>query len=704
MATLLSEGVRTPVSEWSDLSDLGGALRLPRPVRLNAGRVVAEGIVRPVITQPDLLAHFTELTGVSVEAFRIPTRIFEYQLHGDDDVLVRDAESERPLIVRRDGEVVINFDIAATQAFDFADSARPIYTYIPWFNIQSVPSRIRRPVSNYVAGRNAPRGTDLVDKHRALPLTNFEFVVLLVHASVTVGSNGAARPFHWPSGKKAVFISFHDVDPPGFLRPGQRDTPFRGEAKHQIRSTWFIPTGFVGRHDGALDWLMKAGHEVGWHGHKHDHRDHVGRYAEQAADALRRSRLNKPANFPTGMRAPKLLKSHHLFEQIERSCRMLRYDTSFRNGMVPYPLWLRGRRSTILEIPTTVPTDIALYNEMAGIEGRDRLKLMLQAQIARTEKLLEIGGVISIVTHPEESLSERPDFLEMYDQYLSFIRSRSDIWFATTGELFKYWTGEAEASSRDWPSGADGSERHVHASSEYPGLSHQPDGGRPAGSLIRILRPILRAQFGKPSGFLGEIAGRIMARTKSNTERTRWTLSLLDLRPEDRVLEIGFGPGLAIEIASGMAPNGLVAGVDHSEVMVRHATKRNARAVRDGKVDLRLGSAGQLPAFEQPFDKIFSINSIHFWEDPIGSLRRMRQMLRPGGVLAITMQPRSRNATSDASRVIGEELVAKLERAGFSQCRLELRRIDPTVVACALGTNGAPASQTSPAQDGPLGE
>jgi ubiquinone/menaquinone biosynthesis C-methylase UbiE len=178
-----------------------------------------------------------------------------------------------------------------------------------------------------------------------------------------------------------------------------------------------------------------------------------------------------------------------------------------------------------------------------------------------------------------------------------------------------------------------------------------------------------------------------MARTKSNTERTRWTLSLLDLKAEDRVLEIGFGPGIAVELASRIASNGLVAGVDHSEVMVRHAIKRNARAVRDGKVVLKLGSAGQLPVFEQPFDKIFSINSIHFWENPVDSLARMRRLLRPGGILAVTMQPRSRNTTEESTKAIGEELVAKLEQAGFSRCRLELRHIDPGVVACALGTN-----------------
>ena len=222
---------------------------------------------------------------------------------------------------------------------------------------------------------------------------------------------------------------------------------------------------------------------------------------------------------------------------------------------------------------------------------------------------------------------------------------------------------------------------------DYPGLSNQPDGGRTPGRVVAMLRPLLRAQFGQPTGLFGEIAGRIMARTRSNTERTRWTLSLLDLKAADRVLEIGFGPGIAIQLASRIASQGLVAGVDHSQVMVRHATKRNARAVREGRVELRLGSAEELPAFDQPFDKIFTINSIHFWENPVESLKRLRQLLKPGGLVAITLQPRSRNATDDAARVIGEELVANLERAGFSQCRLELRRIHPAVVACALGTN-----------------
>jgi ubiquinone/menaquinone biosynthesis C-methylase UbiE len=192
----------------------------------------------------------------------------------------------------------------------------------------------------------------------------------------------------------------------------------------------------------------------------------------------------------------------------------------------------------------------------------------------------------------------------------------------------------------------------------YPGLANQPDDGRSAGIIVRAIRPLLRAQFGQPSGLLGEIAGRIMARTKSNTERTRWTLSLLDLRPNDRVMEIGFGPGIALEIASRQASKGLVVGVDHSEVMLRQAGKRNARAIREGRVQLHLASVEDLPAFAHRFDKIFSINSIHFWENPDESIMRIRQRLAPSGLLALTIQPRSRNATDETTSVIGQELVA----------------------------------------------
>src|SRR5262245_31617235 len=117
-------------------------------------------------------------------------------------------------------------------------------------------------------------------------------------------------------------------------------------------------------------------------------------------------------------------------------------------------------------------------------------------------------------------------------------------------------------------------------------------------------------QFGHPRGVLGHGVGWLLATRSSNRERNAWVVSQLDIQPTDRVLEIGFGPGLAIREASLKAVDGVVCGVDHSELMVRQASKRNAAAISAGRVDLRVGSAEELPDFGAQFDKIYAVNSM----------------------------------------------------------------------------------------------
>jgi cyclopropane fatty-acyl-phospholipid synthase-like methyltransferase len=74
------------------------------------------------------------------------------------------------------------------------------------------------------------------------------------------------------------------------------------------------------------------------------------------------------------------------------------------------------------------------------------------------------------------------------------------------------------------------------------------------------------AQFARPTGFFGNIAGLIMAHWPSNLERNEWAISLLNLQPADRVLEIGFGPGVTIQKMSEIVSHGVIWGIDHSEV------------------------------------------------------------------------------------------------------------------------------------------
>jgi ubiquinone/menaquinone biosynthesis C-methylase UbiE len=204
----------------------------------------------------------------------------------------------------------------------------------------------------------------------------------------------------------------------------------------------------------------------------------------------------------------------------------------------------------------------------------------------------------------------------------------------------------------------------------------------------------VRAQFGRPTGLPGRIAGWIMAHRASNRRRNAWAVSLLDVQRDDRVLEIGFGPGIAIRELTARAPEGHVCGLDHSAVMVQQAARRNAEAVRRGQVELRLGSAESLPAIEAPFDKILAVNAILPSDRPVELLGNLRRVLRTGGRIAIAFQPRGPGATDEVAAAKGQELVAALRQEGFSQVRLERLELKPAVV-CALGVNASGESASA---------
>src|SRR5262245_16525243 len=155
-----------------------------------------------------------------------------------------------------------------------------------------------------------------------------------------------------------------------------------------------------------------------------------------------------------------------------------------------------------------------------------------------------------------------------------------------------------------------------------------------------------RAQFSRRTGLGGWLVGHLMA--VKNRGRSEWVLSGLDLGPRDRVLEVGFGPGVDVRRAAARAA--FVAGVDHSPEMVRQARRRNARAIAEGRVDLRVGEAGRLPFADGAFDKAFAINVAQFW-DPMGAaLAELRRVLAPGGLLVLAVQPRSKGATEETAR------------------------------------------------------
>lgn len=210
--------------------------------------------------------------------------------------------------------------------------------------------------------------------------------------------------------------------------------------------------------------------------------------------------------------------------------------------------------------------------------------------------------------------------------------------------------------------------------------------------MKRAIIAAIVGQFHRPRGAAGNVAGWVMARRPSNRLRNRWVASLLDVRPTEKVLEIGFGPGLAIaELSRRVGDSGHVYGIDHSDVMLRHASRRNAAAVRAGRVTLTLGTVEQLPpALDGPFDAIFAVNSLGFWTAPTERLDDLRRRLTPGGRIAIASQPRCPGATRNTSLEAAREITDLLRAAGFTQARTETLDLDPPVV-CVLAVSQDPA-------------
>jgi ubiquinone/menaquinone biosynthesis C-methylase UbiE len=194
-------------------------------------------------------------------------------------------------------------------------------------------------------------------------------------------------------------------------------------------------------------------------------------------------------------------------------------------------------------------------------------------------------------------------------------------------------------------------------------------------------------QFGKPSGFLGSIAGFIMEKRSSNIERNEWGISLLNIQPSDHVLEIGFGPGVGIQKMSDLITDGIIYGIDHSELMVKKASDRNKSAISSGKVKLILASVSELPSFDHPIDKVIDINTFQFWTDPVNSLQEIKRMMKPHGIIAIVHQPRKPGATDQDSTDAGDRFSKYLKKTQFKNIRIEKKLMKPVSTVCVLGMN-----------------
>jgi len=208
------------------------------------------------------------------------------------------------------------------------------------------------------------------------------------------------------------------------------------------------------------------------------------------------------------------------------------------------------------------------------------------------------------------------------------------------------------------------------------------------------LKAYIVGQFGNPHGLVGKLAGWVMANRDSNRRRNLWTVRLMELRPSDRVLEIGHGPGLALAEVCRQMTAGTVVGIDRSPVMRNMAATRNRVALANGRLTLTVGSIEDPqvqadPTLRGPFDRIYAVNVVMFWKDAVGVLRNLRERLAPGGCIHLTFQPRTGELTDAAVAAAGERFAGQMRAVGLLDVHVEtFREVSPAPV-CVIGANGA---------------
>ena len=107
----------------------------------------------------------------------------------------------------------------------------------------------------------------------------------------------------------------------------------------------------------------------------------------------------------------------------------------------------------------------------------------------------------------------------------------------------------------------------------------------------------------------------------------------LDLRPDDRVLEIGCGHGVAATLVCERLAGGRLTAVDRSPKMIEAATRRNAAYVAAGTAEFLVAALEDLRLGDRRFDKVFAVRVGLLHREPERARALVEPWLAPGGRL-----------------------------------------------------------------------
>lgn len=144
----------------------------------------------------------------------------------------------------------------------------------------------------------------------------------------------------------------------------------------------------------------------------------------------------------------------------------------------------------------------------------------------------------------------------------------------------------------------------------------------------------LSLQARKPSGIFGKY---VMTNIFNcvNAELNTLVKETINPNKNDKILEIGFGSGKLIYKMAAIISEGIIEGIDFSDVMLDQAEKLNKQYISAGTVKLQKGECCNLPYTNNFFDKACTVNTLYFFRDPKKYFLEIFRILKPRGKFVI---------------------------------------------------------------------
>ncbi|OXB06299.1 class I SAM-dependent methyltransferase [Flavobacterium pectinovorum] len=144
----------------------------------------------------------------------------------------------------------------------------------------------------------------------------------------------------------------------------------------------------------------------------------------------------------------------------------------------------------------------------------------------------------------------------------------------------------------------------------------------------------IASQLKHPTGEKGIEMANMMNET--NINMTRHSVQNLNIKAGNSILELGHGNAGHVEFLLEQAENLKYYGLEMSQLMFQEARQINRNFVSQKQALFSLYDGNTIPFEEDSFDKIFTVNTIYFWQEPEKLLLEIYRVLRPNGNFCLT--------------------------------------------------------------------